>query len=164
MDELVRMCEEKEMDVVLVYKVDRLSRRQKHIWYLLEDVFEPNQVGFTSITEPFDTTSATGRAFLGMLGVFAQLERDTIAERTVDALNHKRGKREWMGRPPYGFRVVEKKLVVVPEEIETIKRIKRLHRKKKSLRDIGKRVGLSHTKIRKILDVDIRVLKNRYLS
>src|SRR5207302_3676022 len=57
---------------VLVWKVDRLSRRQKHVLSILEDVLEPAGVGFKSVTEPFDTTTPMGKAFLGMLAVFAQ--------------------------------------------------------------------------------------------
>ena len=72
------------VDVVLVYKVDRLTRKQKDLWHLLEDVFEPRGIGFKSITEPFDMTTPAGRAFLGMLSVFAQLERDQTRERIRD--------------------------------------------------------------------------------
>ncbi len=52
------------VDVVLVYKVDRLTRKQKDLWYLLEDVFEPHSTAFKAVIEPFDTTTAQGKAFL----------------------------------------------------------------------------------------------------
>jgi len=87
--------------VVLVYKVDRITRRQKDLWNLLEDEFEPNDVGFKSVVEPFDTTTASGKAFLGKLGVFAQLERDTIAERTKDALEMKSRNGEYLAHLPW---------------------------------------------------------------
>ena len=67
--DLINRCKAGEIDVVIVYKVDRLTRNQKHLWHLLEDVLESHDVGFISVSEPFDTTTATGKAFLGMLGV-----------------------------------------------------------------------------------------------
>jgi len=106
-------------DVVLVYKVDRLTRRQRDLWNILQ-VFEINNVAFKSVTEPFDTTTAQGKAFLGMLAVFAQLERDTIAERTKDALAHKKANGEPVGAPPYGYRMENGKLVEDEEEISDL--------------------------------------------
>jgi site-specific DNA recombinase len=115
--------------VVLVYKVDRLTRRQKDLWTLLEDEFEPNGVGFKSVVEPFDTTTASGKAFLGMLGVFAQLERDTIAERTKDALAMKSRNGEYLGSPPLGFKATEGRLEPVEGEMQVVRRVRELHRK-----------------------------------
>jgi len=69
-------------DVVLVMKLDRLSRSQKDTLYLIEEVFLPNNVDFVSMNESFDTSTPFGRAMIGILSVFAQLERETIKERT----------------------------------------------------------------------------------
>ncbi len=92
---------------VVVWKLDRLSRRQKDLLYLLEDVCEPHHIGIQSVTEPFDTTTSIGRAMLGVLSVFAQLERETIVERV------KMGRRaSWQlgrwpgGKVPYGYQRV----------------------------------------------------------
>lgn len=71
----------KEFDVVLVYKLDRLSRSQKDTLYLIEEKFLPNNVDFVSVQETLDTTSPFGKAMIGILSVFAQLERETITER-----------------------------------------------------------------------------------
>ena len=68
---------------VLVYKLDRLSRSQKDTLYLIEDIFLANGVSFISINENFDTSTAFGRAMIGILSVFAQLEREQIRERTM---------------------------------------------------------------------------------
>lgn len=70
-------------DTVLVYKLDRLSRSQKDTLYLIEDVFLRNNVDFVSMTESFDTSTAFGRAMVGILAVFAQLERENIKERMM---------------------------------------------------------------------------------
>lgn len=73
---------ERKIDIVLVYKLDRLSRSQKDTMFILEDIFLKNNVNFVSMNESFDTTSSFGRAMIGMLSVFAQLERENIKERT----------------------------------------------------------------------------------
>lgn len=69
-------------DTVLVYKLDRLSRSQKDTLYIIEDVFEKNHIAFVSMLENFDTGTPFGRAMIGILSVFAQLERDQIRERS----------------------------------------------------------------------------------
>ncbi len=69
-------------DLVLVFKLDRLSRSQRDTLYLIEEVFLPNGVDFVSMSESFDTSVPFGRAMIGILSVFAQLEREQIKERT----------------------------------------------------------------------------------
>ncbi len=78
--------------VVVVYSLSRLGRSQRLIWNLLDDRGD-YRLAVSSATEPFDTTSPMGRAMLGMLGVWAQLESDLASERTIDALDvlHERG-------------------------------------------------------------------------
>ena len=70
-----------EIQAVVIYKLDRLSRKQRDTMYLIEDVFLRHGVELVSISESLDTSSPAGRAMIGMLSVFAQLERDTITER-----------------------------------------------------------------------------------
>ena len=67
---------------VVVYKLDRLSRSQKDTLFLLEEVFIPYDVEFYSLNENFDTSTPYGKAMIGILSVFAQLERENIRERT----------------------------------------------------------------------------------
>lgn len=98
--ELIVDAKAGKFDVVIVYRVDRLTRKQRDLWLLIEDVFEDNGIGFVSVNEPFDTTAAIGKASLGMIGIFAQLERDMISERTRDALAHKKDQGCILGRPP----------------------------------------------------------------
>lgn len=108
---------------VLVYKLDRLSRSQKDTLYLIEDVFLKNNISFVSLNENFDTSTAFGRAMIGILSVFAQLEREQIKERTRMGLETriKNGKKH--GYAPFGYRYVDKQLVVVPEEAEVVRDI-----------------------------------------
>ena len=70
-----------KIDLVLVYKLDRLSRSQKDTLYLIEEEFLPNSVDFISMTENFDTSTPFGKAMIGILSVFAQLERENIKTR-----------------------------------------------------------------------------------
>ena len=81
MQQLIRDCKHNKFDTVLVYKLDRLSRSQKDTLYLIEDIFNVCNVGFMSLQEKFDTTTAFGKAMIGILSVFAQLEREQIKER-----------------------------------------------------------------------------------
>jgi site-specific DNA recombinase len=140
---LLEAVKARELDVVLVYRVDRLTRKQKDLWHLLEDVFEKHGVGFKSVVEPFDTTTAQGKAFLGMLAVFAQLERDTIAERTKDALANKIANGENVGAPAYGYRVEDGKLVPVAEEQEVLALVRQLRssKKPKTYKEIADRLN-----------------------
>lgn len=100
---LIEDAENKAFNIILVLKLDRLSRRQKDVLYLLEDVFDPNKVGFKSVTESFDTTSSFGKAALGMMAVFAQLERETIIERSRMGKLEAAQKGRWHGGTIYGY-------------------------------------------------------------
>jgi len=98
------LAERATLDMVLVWRLDRLSRRQAHTLHLIEDVLGPAGVGIRSATEAFDTTTAAGKAMLGMLAVFAQLERESIIERTKLGLRERRRQGKWSGAAPWGFR------------------------------------------------------------
>src|SRR2546428_1377702 len=110
-----------DIGALLVWKVDRLSRRQKHVLTILEDMLEPAGVGFKSVTEPFDTTTPMGKAFLGMLAVFAQLERDTISHRTREALRHVQASGKHVGAPPFGFKIGQNGLEPVSGELAIVR-------------------------------------------
>lgn len=81
MQQMIEDAKEGRFDTVLVYKFDRLSRSQKDTLYLIEDVLLAHNVSFISMSENFDTSSPFGRAMIGILSVFAQLEREQIKER-----------------------------------------------------------------------------------
>lgn len=81
LERLISDAKRKKIDIVLVYKLDRLSRSQKDTLFLIEDVFAKNDVAFISLQENFDTSTPFGKASIGMLSVFAQLEREQIKER-----------------------------------------------------------------------------------
>jgi site-specific DNA recombinase len=102
---MIKDCEDGKIDMVLVYKLDRLSRSQKDTMFLIEDVFEKNNVGFTSMTENFDTSTPHGKFIIGILAVFAQLERSKIQERTTLGKKARAAEGKWHGSKwvPIGY-------------------------------------------------------------
>jgi DNA invertase Pin-like site-specific DNA recombinase len=111
------------IDVVVVYKIDRLSRALMDFSKLV-DVFEENDVTFVSVTQHFNTTTSMGRLTLNILLSFAQFEREVIGERIRDkhAASRKRG--IWMGGTvPFGYRTENRKLVIDQNEAATVRRI-----------------------------------------
>lgn len=121
---LIELCENKEIDHLIVYKLDRLTRKTRDLLYLVEDIFNKNDVEFHSLQEHIDTTTAMGKFFLTLMGALAQMERDLISERTKDALRYKKEKGEFIGSPPLGFQVNGKGLERDKREMEIIKTIK----------------------------------------
>ena len=105
LEQLIRDAERKKFDTVLVYKLDRLSRSQKDTLFLIEDVFVKNGIEFLSLQENFDTSTPFGKAMIGLLSVFAQLEREQIKERMqLGKLGRaKAGKSMMWGRTSYGY-------------------------------------------------------------
>ncbi len=113
-----------QVDVVLVYKLDRLSRSQKDVLYLVEDKFLKSQVDFVSLLESFDTTTPFGRAMIGILAVFAQLERDTMIERSKLGKERRAKEGKWRGGPvPLGYEYINGTLRVNEYEANIIRKI-----------------------------------------
>lgn len=94
-----------KLDKIVVYKLDRLSRSQKDTMYLIEDVFLANGIDFVSMMENFDTSTPFGRAMMGILAVFAQLERENIKERTTMGKEGRAKDGKWHGSKwlPIGY-------------------------------------------------------------
>ncbi|MGQ7791324.1 recombinase family protein [Faunimonas sp. B44] len=111
------------VDVVVVYKIDRLSRSLMDFARLV-DVFDRNNVTFVSVTQSFNTTTSMGRLTLNILLSFAQFEREVTAERIRDKVRASRMKGMWMGGyVPLGYDVKDRKLVVNEEEAATVRGI-----------------------------------------
>jgi DNA invertase Pin-like site-specific DNA recombinase len=112
-----------KINTVVVYKVDRLTRSLADFAKLVE-LFDQYGVSFVSITQSFNTTSSMGRLTLNVLLSFAQFEREVIGERVRDKIAASKRRGIWVGGPvPLGYRVIDKKLVVVPEEAEAVRTI-----------------------------------------
>jgi site-specific DNA recombinase len=112
-----------KIDVVVVYKVDRLTRSLADFAKLVE-LFDQHGVSFVSVTQSFNTTSSMGRLTLNVLLSFAQFEREVIGERVRDKIAASKRKGIWVGGPvPLGYASIDKKLVLVPEEATTVRAI-----------------------------------------
>ncbi len=113
------------IDRVLVYKLDRLSRSQKDTLHLIEDVFLANDCAFVSMSENFDTATPFGKAMIGILAVFAQLEREQIKERLMMGKDARARQGGYVGKIPigYDYDVKTQSLVVNDYEAMQIKRI-----------------------------------------
>src|SRR5436190_12026316 len=123
-----------KVDVVVVYKVDRLTRSLSDFAKIVE-VFDKNAVSFVSVTQQFNTTSSMGRLTLNILLSFAQFEREVTGERIRDKIAASKKKGMWMGgQPPLGYDVKDRKLVVNTQEAETVRHIFRRYRELKSVR------------------------------
>jgi site-specific DNA recombinase len=111
------------IDVVVVYKVDRLTRSLADFARIVE-LFDQHTVSFVSITQAFNTTTSMGRLTLNVLLSFAQFEREVTGERIRDKIAASKAKGMWMGgRPPLGYDGVDRKLVVNSTEAETVQTI-----------------------------------------
>ena len=120
LQKMMRDLEGGGIDKVVVYKLDRLSRSQKDTLFLIEDVFLKNGTDFVSMNENFDTSSPFGRAMIGILAVFAQLEREQIKERMTmgkDA-RAKEGKWDGGGFEPIGYDYIKADDMLVINEYE----------------------------------------------
>jgi DNA invertase Pin-like site-specific DNA recombinase len=112
-----------KVDIVVVYKVDRLTRSLTDFAKLVE-LFDSQKVSFVSITQAFNTTSSMGRLTLNILLSFAQFEREVIGERVRDKIAASKAKGLWMGgNVPLGYVSKDKKLVILPEEAEAVRYI-----------------------------------------
>ena len=112
-----------KIDIIVVYKVDRLTRSLADFAKLVE-LFDQHSVSFVSVTQSFNTTSSMGRLTLNVLLSFAQFEREVIGERVRDKIAASKAKGIWVGGSiPLGYATVNKKLVIVPEEAETVRLI-----------------------------------------
>lgn len=132
------IAEVEQFDMVLVYKLDRLSRSQKDTLHLIEEVFLPANVDFVSVNESFDTSTPFGRAMIGILSVFAQLEREQIRERTIMGriARAKDGKRRGGGFDPIGYKKVGDTLEIIDYEATQVLRIYELYLSGKKIAQI----------------------------
>lgn len=122
---VITMAKNKEADIVLVDKLDRLSRSQKDTLYLIEDVFLPHDVDFVSVHESFDTGTPSGKFMISILSAFAQLERERIKERTFDGRIGRSKKGLWHGggTDPIGYHYEEGELIIDPEEAQQVRSV-----------------------------------------
>ncbi|MEK4425134.1 recombinase family protein [Solibacillus sp. FSL K6-1523] len=143
LQEMINQIEQNTADLVLVYKLNRLSRSQKDTLYLIEEVFLKNNVDFVSLNESFDTTTPFGRAMIGVLSVFAQLEREQTRELTMMGKEGRAKKGKWNGggnkkQHPTGYDYINGSLHVNEYEAQCVRDIYALYMQGKGLHTILK--------------------------
>lgn len=145
--ELVEAIRSGNVERVVVYKLDRLSRSQKDTLYLIEDVFMPHGVDFVSINENIDTGSPYGRAMIGILSAFAQLERENIFLRTRMGMVERVKQGYWPGggKIPFGYDYDADKGILVPNsDAETVREIYARYLGGQSTGRIARDLGLKY--------------------
>jgi DNA invertase Pin-like site-specific DNA recombinase len=129
-----------EAQAIVVYKLDRLSRKVLDTLNLISEI-ESHGASLHSISEKLDTSSALGKFFVNMTAALAQLERDQISERVTMAMSHKKNEGQHCGRAAYGFEMVDKELVKVESQFEAIAIIREMRASGAALRAIADRLN-----------------------
>ena len=152
------------IDVVVVYKVDRLTRSLADFAKLVE-LFDSQSVSFVSVTQSFNTTSSMGRLTLNVLLSFAQFEREVTGERIRDKIGASKRKGLWMGGVvPMGYRVDNRKLVIDKEEAATVKNIFQRYLALRSITKLQAELRLAGVRTRTRVLASGRILGNVHLT
>ncbi len=137
LDRLLKACRHRQIDVVLVWRLDRLGRSLKHLIMMLDEL-QNLGVAFVALHEQIDCTTATGQLMLHLLGAFAEFERALIRERVKAGLAHARTKGQRLGRP---------RLVIDSA------RVKALRKDGRSIRQIAQTLHISPGSVHKTLNL-----------
>src|SRR5262249_14790059 len=133
---LLAAVREGRVDVVVVYKIDRLTRSLADFAKIVE-IFDSHGVSFVAVTQQFNTTTSMGRLTLNVLLSFAQFEREVTGERIRDKIAASKQKGIWMGGTvPLGYDVRDRRLVANAREAETVRLIFRLYLELGSVRQV----------------------------
>lgn len=129
LQKMIRAIERGEVQAVVIYKLDRLSRKQRDTMTIIEDIFLENDVDLVSLNETLDTSTPWGRAMIGILSSFNQMESENIQMRTAMGKEAKATKGGYAGgKPPLGYKSVNGELVVVEDEAEIVRLIYKLRK------------------------------------
>lgn len=129
MNAMIKAIESGSVEAVVIYKLDRLSRKQKDTMSLIEDVFLAHDIYLYSLNEALDTSTPWGRAMVGILSAFNQMESETIQMRTTDGRLAKAQRGGYAGgKPPIGYRSLDGELVIVPDEAEIVRTVFEMRR------------------------------------
>lgn len=135
---MISAIEAGEVEAVVIYKLDRLSRKQKDTLTLIEDVMLTHNVALVSLNETLDTSTPWGRAMIGILSSFNQMELENIQERTKMGRAAKAAKGGYIGgKAPVGYKIVNSELAIDPEEAEIVRMVFAMRMRGKSLQTIA---------------------------
>ena len=171
--EMLQDIQRGRIDLIIAYKIDRLTRSPRDFYQLIE-VFEKHNVNFISVTERFDTSTPSGRLLRNIMLTFAQFERELISERTRDKMIERAKKGFWnSGHTPFGYKRDNKKLIIEPQEAGIVKLIYDHYYSTGSTADVynklkndrlfnRKGLPIPHEEIRKILGRVLYIGKIEY--
>ena len=129
LQDMIEAINNGDIQAVVIYKLDRLSRKQRDTMTIIEDVFLKNDVALVSLNETLDTSTPWGRAMIGILSSFNQMESENIQQRTLMGREAKANEGGYAGgKPPLGYKADNGKLVIVPEEAEIVRLVFRLRK------------------------------------
>jgi site-specific DNA recombinase len=173
--EMLQDIKQNKINVVISYKIDRLTRSPKDFYQLIE-LFEKYNVDFISITERFDTSTPSGRLLRNIMLTFSQFERELASERTKDNMLQRAQKGMWNGGiVPFGYKAVNKKLIIDKKNARIVENIYSSYIENQSIAKVisellinnikvSKRITLSKSRIYSILRNPIYTGKIRYDS
>lgn len=138
---LLEIIKGKESEILVISKLDRLSRKVREILYLVEEVFSEGNTHLVSLSEEINTTTPMGRFFLMIMGALAQMEREQTVERIEAVMEYKREKGDHMGKIPFGYEREDGRLIQEAQENKALKLMKTMRAD-----------GLSYHKIAKYLN------------
>ena len=142
-EDLLQAARKREIDVILVWRLDRWGRSSTDLILTLQELNDL-KVGFISLTEALDLTTATGRAMAGLLAIFSQFERDILRERVKTGIAYARKQGKPHGRP--------KSAAVKADEVRD------LFAQKMSQSAIAKKLGISRTSVRRFLSNSTKII------
>src|SRR5438094_2688082 len=152
------------IDIVVVYKIDRLTRSLADFAKIVE-ILDARGASFVSVTQQFNTTTSMGRLTLNVLLSFAQFEREVIGERIRDKIAASKRKGMWMGGvPPLGYRVQERKLVILDGEAEIVRAIFRRYTELGSVRLLKAELEAQGRKSKSWMSASGRVIASKPFS
>jgi site-specific DNA recombinase len=136
MQEMLKDIMAGSVDMVITYKIDRLTRSPRDFYQLIEH-FEKYNAGFISVTERFDTSTPSGRLLRNIMLTFAQFERELASERVKDKIIQRALKGMYIGgQPPFGYKVEEGKLVLDPPRDEAVRLVYNVYAETRSIRQV----------------------------
>lgn len=150
LQKMIDDCRNGHINVILVYKLDRLSRSLRDIILTIDELREYD-VDFVSITEQIDTTTAVGQLMFHIIGAFAEFERNIIRERVIFGMDKKAKDGHVQYKAPFGYEYVEGKLIMNEEEAELIRDIFRAYLLDKSTYKVSKKFNISQRQAHRIL-------------
>ena len=151
MQELLQDVEKRKVSAIMIYKLDRFSRSLKDLILTIEKL-KVWGVDFLSLQDRIDTTSASGKLMFHIISAFAEFERNIIGERTTFGMKKKSKDGGAVSKPPFGYKMVDKKLVIDAEKSARLKELfQEFLTTEESLNQLSQKYGLSVNGLKKVL-------------